>query len=168
MKTTDRPTDRPQTAPRARNARPTLTGSNAAARRMPELRVRMRARTLDEFIARYSAFVDDDRIFICTRTPQQPGTRLRLTLQLPSGETLLRGQGIVQRMESDAARPGMEIAFVPLGDASVQVMERLRSQRRANDDAPLTELVPESSALPVNPLREVSDGAIDSLLAKMF
>src|SRR2546422_1055142 len=179
----------------ARTTRPTLTGSSAAARRTLDLRVRMRAQTVEEFLERYSAFVEDDRIFIFTRAAQPVGTRLRFTLALASGAELLRGQGIVHRLSVDGERSGMELLFVPIGDDSVALLEQLRARREAalataepaavtpapddepapletlaapprfgEDWVPLPDLVPESSALPVNPLDGISEGALDYFL----
>lgn len=154
-----------------RAARPTLSGSRAVARSVVELHVRMRAATVDDFIERYYACLEEDRLFIHTRQTQPPGTRVRFTLHLQSGEPLLRGRGVVQRLGDDGARPGMEIAFVPVDGDGLRLVERLRERQVAHasrpsaDESPaLPELVPESNIVPVNPLGGISDGAIDDFI----
>lgn len=142
-----------------RSTKPTLIGSRAASRHALELRIHVRAASVDEFLDRYGSFVEDDRIFIVTRVEQPVGTRLRFTLHLASGVPVLSGRGVVERLSDIGERPGMQLLFDPVGDDSVRLLERLRERRvhqpvatdasaapRFSDDwAPLPELVPENS-----------------------
>src|SRR4051812_39178452 len=137
--------------PRA-TTRTTLIGNPAVAQRLLDVNIRLRARSADEFLARYSPFVEDDRIFIFTRAAPPVGTRLRFALRLAKGEVLLRGRGVVRRVNVDGDRPGMELLFVPADDSSAHFLERVRRRRAfempAHDGAPVSTSSPVLPALP--------------------
>src|SRR3954469_103708 len=86
------------------------------------LRVVIRSPDVETFIAKYSRFLKDDRIFIFTKASQPPGTRVRFTLALADGPALIHGEGIVPRIRPDqgdpAKPPGMELRFEPIDAAS--------------------------------------------------
>lgn len=97
------------------------------------LRVVVRAPDLDTFIERYARQIDGDRIFIFTKSPQPPGTRVRFSLQLASGETLIQGRGTVIRVQPDTGDPrrppGMELVFVPADDRSQTLVDFMLATR---------------------------------------
>src|SRR4051812_39230835 len=79
------------------------------------LKVVIRSPDIPTFVHKYSRFVRDDRIFIFTKTPQPVGTKLRFSIELENGTSLLRGAGTVKRMRAESADsskpPGMEVQF---------------------------------------------------------
>lgn len=97
------------------------------------LRVVVRSANVDDFIKKYSRFVKDDRIFIFTKTPKDPGTPIRFALELSGGIPLLLGEGTVTRVRKDVSdpkhQPGMEIKFTPLDHASAQLIEKMIASR---------------------------------------
>src|SRR4051812_43914978 len=102
------------------------TTDDAAQQPVIVLRVVIRSPDIDTFIAKYSRFVKDDRIFIFTKSSQPPGTRVRFTLELADGQPLIHGEGTVTRIRAeteDAARPpGMELSFQPLDAPSRELV----------------------------------------------
>jgi len=99
------------------------------------LRVVIRSPDLDTFIAKYSRFLKDDRIFIFTKSSQPPGTRVRFTLELADGQPLLVGEGTVVRVRPDlgdaAKPPGMELQFQPLDAPSRALVARMMHARQS-------------------------------------
>src|ERR1700744_2864268 len=93
------------------------------------LRVVIRSPDLDTFVAKYSRFIKDDRIFIFTKSSQPPGTQVRFTLELSDGQPLIHGEGKVTRVRPESADvtkpPGMELKFVPLDERSRELTERM-------------------------------------------
>ena len=99
------------------------------------LRVVIRSPDLDTFVAKYSRFIKDDRIFIFTKSSQPTGTRVRFTLELSDGQTLIHGEGTVTRIRPDGGDPskppGMELKFVPLDEGSRHLVDRMLKAREA-------------------------------------
>ncbi|HEY1585516.1 MAG TPA: hypothetical protein VGH63_07495, partial [Polyangia bacterium] len=97
------------------------------------LRVVIRSPDLDTFVNKYSRFVKDDRIFIFTKSSQPQGTRVRFTLELADGQPLLFGEGTVTRIRPESGDPskppGMELKFVPLDEASRELLGRMLRAR---------------------------------------
>src|SRR5262245_51675071 len=97
------------------------------------LRVVIRAPDRATFVAKYSRFVKDDRIFIFTKSAQEPGTQVRFTLELADSTVLLSGEGTVTRTRPDVGDPGkppgMELRFTPLDDASALLHNELLMAR---------------------------------------
>ena len=97
------------------------------------LRVTVRVPDLDAFIQRYSRHVVGDRIFIFSKSQQPLGTMVRFHLQLPSGEALLSGKGVVKRVQAEGgdARhpPGMELQFEPLDERSKTLVDFMLATR---------------------------------------
>src|SRR6266568_9082578 len=93
------------------------------------LRVVIRSPDVDTFIAKYSRFLKDDRIFIFTKASQPPGTRVRFTLELAEGPPLIHGEGTVTRIRADqgdpSKPPGMELRFQALDSASRDMVARM-------------------------------------------
>ena len=97
------------------------------------LRVVIRSPDLETFVSKYSRFIKDDRIFIFTKSSQPAGTRVRFTLELADGMPLIHGEGTVTRIRTDVGDPskppGMELKFVPLDEASRQLVGRMLQAR---------------------------------------
>jgi hypothetical protein len=96
--------------------------------RMPvPCRVVVGARDRDGFVARYRRHIDGDRIFLFTRVPPAPGTRIRFQIHLATGDCVLRGDGVVLRAvpEASAQAGGMEVRFVATDEASRALLRSL-------------------------------------------
>ncbi len=97
------------------------------------LRVVIRSPDLDTFVAKYSRFIKDDRIFIFTKSSQPAGTQVRFTLELSDGKPLIHGEGTVTRVRPETADvskpPGMELKFVPLDQHSRDLVDRMLKAR---------------------------------------
>jgi hypothetical protein len=97
------------------------------------LRVVIRSPDLDTFVAKYSRFIKDDRIFIFTKSSQPPGTHVRFTLELSDGQPLIHGEGTVTRVRPESPDtskpPGMELKFVPLDQSSKDLVVRMLKAR---------------------------------------
>jgi Tfp pilus assembly protein PilZ len=109
-----------------------------AASALIVLRVVIRSPDVDTFVAKYSRFLKDDRIFIFTKASQPPGTRVRFTLELSDGPPLIHGEGTVTRIRPDSGDaskpPGMELRFVPIDEASRKMVERMRATRSTSGE----------------------------------
>ncbi|HJL40151.1 MAG TPA: TIGR02266 family protein, partial [Myxococcales bacterium LLY-WYZ-16_1] len=88
------------------------------------LRVTLRYATVDEFIDRHCEHVSSAGLFVRTKAPKSPGTRIRFQLMLSDGQPALQGEGVVVSVRSDD-RPGMALRFNELDDGSRSVVERL-------------------------------------------
>ncbi len=88
------------------------------------IRVRLRYPSADEFVARFGAYLSSAGVFLPTRDPRPVGTRVRFELLLASGERVLCGTGVVQRL---SAR-GMLIQFISLDAPSQALVERVTAR----------------------------------------
>src|SRR3954465_14470048 len=111
------------------------TTDDAAQQPVIVLRVVIRSPDIDTFIAKYSRFLKDDRIFIFTKSSQPPGTRVRFTLELADGQPLIHGEGTVTRIRAETAaapRPrGRELSFQPLDEPSRALVARMTATRQS-------------------------------------
>src|SRR5262249_21759632 len=86
-------------------------------------------RCKDTFLFAYITDISAMGIFVQTRSPEHPGTRLNLRFSTPQGETMeLEGEVIwVNACRRGAANsnPGMGIQFVDLTDAQRQRLTQL-------------------------------------------
>ncbi len=87
-------------------------------------------RASDTFLFAYISDISAMGIFIRTRTPEPPGTRLNLSFSPPGGPAMdLEGEVIwinPPRDDDDKSRqPGMGLQFVDLGDAQREQLVRL-------------------------------------------
>lgn len=134
------------------------------------LRVVIRSPDLDTFVNKYSRFIKDDRIFIFTKSSQPAGTRVRFTLELADGMPLIHGEGTVTRIRSDSGDsskpPGMELKFIPLDEASRQLVARMLRAREATgqfkeESTDVQTKVRDNGSSPSSPsIREASSPAI--------
>jgi molecular chaperone DnaK len=111
--------------------------------RMPVgLVVRLSYGTVDEFVDRFAVNISRGGVFIRTREPRPVGTRLALDLRLQTGETVIRGEGVVRwiQVESPTAHPptapGMGIQFTDLDERSRALVERMVSLKERRGIAP--------------------------------
>ena len=91
------------------------------------LRIKLRYQNVDEFVVRYAENVSSAGLFIRTRAPKPPGTRVRFELILSDGDRALRGEGIVVGVQESEPQ-GMSVRFNVLEPRSEAVVERIVSQ----------------------------------------
>jgi molecular chaperone DnaK len=107
------------------------------------LLVRLSYGSIDEFVERFAVNMSRGGMFIRTRDPRAVGTALALEVRLQTGEAVIRGEGVVRWVRTEAverppAAPGMGVQFTRLDDASRVMVERLvasREQRAAAQGA---------------------------------
>jgi len=108
------------------------------------LLVRLAYGSVDEFIERFAVNMSRGGLFIRTRDPRPVGTAVHLEIRLQTGETVIRGQGIVRWVQAAEGgahshpplAPGMGIQFTSLDEPSRTVVERMVSLRDKRGLAP--------------------------------
>jgi len=104
--------------------------------------VRLSYGTLDEFVDRFAVNISRGGVFIRTREPRPIGTRLALELKLQTGETVMRGEGVVRWVQAEKASahplaaPGMGIQFTDLDEPSRALVDRMVSLKERRGVAP--------------------------------
>jgi molecular chaperone DnaK len=137
-----------------------------------ELRIRLALGSMDAFVERYALNVSRGGIFVRTRDPQPPGTRVDLEIALDNGEVVIRGEGVVRWTTPPSApgepdrQPGMGVKFAELtreSRALVDLIAATRGGDASSDEPPrpgdeaeeldfdLTEDEPAQVAQPVAP-----------------
>jgi molecular chaperone DnaK len=100
---------------------------------------------MDAFVERYALNVSKGGIFVRTRDPQPPGTRVALEVSLENGECVIRGTGVVRWTTPPSAPgeldrpPGMGIKFLELtrqSRALVDLMAATQGDGAASDEPP--------------------------------
>jgi hypothetical protein len=144
------------------------------------LRVVIRSPDLPTFVSKYSRFIKDDRIFIFTKSSQPPGTRVRFTLELSDGQPLITGEGTVTRIRPDSGDvtkpPGMELKFVPLDEASRELVGRMLQAREGTGQFAAVQTPPPPPPAPHGQFREettdaqtnIRDGSTSSSMPREF
>ena len=115
--------------------------------------------SVDEFVERFAVNMSRGGLFIRTREPRPVGTLLALELRLSSGETVIRGLGVVRWIQSAEATPaahpppspGMGIQFTELDEASRAVVERMVALREQRGLAPGAASTPPIAPRPDSP-----------------
>src|SRR6476659_777108 len=104
------------------------------------LKIKFKSSNLDQFIERYSVDVSRGGIFIRTKEPLPVGTQLKFEFQLQDASSLIAGEGtVVWIREHDPNRsgvaPGMGVRFDKLQSASLQVLEKILSEKSRRGEA---------------------------------
>ena len=88
--------------------------------------------TVDEFVEGYGQYFFRGGILLPTRRAKEEGERVALHIQIASGESVLRGEGIVQQVRTNAqgATVGMVIRFTRLDRSSKELVDRIMDHRR--------------------------------------
>jgi len=111
-------------------------------RRPVGLVVRLSYGTVGEFVDKFAVNISRGGIFIRTREPRPVGTLLALELKLQTGETVLRGQGVVRWVQAESATasppnaPGMGVQFTDLDGPSRALVERMVTLKERRGIAP--------------------------------
>jgi uncharacterized protein (TIGR02266 family) len=88
------------------------------------LRITLRYKDLEEFVERYAENVSAAGLFLRTKAPKAPGTKIRFELLLSEGSRALRGEGVVVTVRGDD-KPGMALRFNQLEPESQAVVDRI-------------------------------------------
>jgi molecular chaperone DnaK len=106
------------------------------------LLVRLRYGTVDEFVAAFAVNISKGGIFIRSRDPKPVGTAVTFELRLQSGETVIRGAGVVRWIQAEKPGaqppvvPGMGIQFTALDEPSRALVERMVARKEPRGVAP--------------------------------
>ncbi|HEY6002545.1 MAG TPA: TIGR02266 family protein, partial [Anaeromyxobacter sp.] len=106
------------------------------------LAVRLSYGTVDEFVDRFAVNISRGGVFIRTRDARPVGTRLSLELKLQTGETVMRGEGVVRWVQAEnasahpPAAPGMGIQFTDLDERSRALVDRMVTLKERRGVAP--------------------------------
>lgn len=105
------------------------------AARPKGLRVRIECATLEEFVEAFHRDTDASSVFVPTAKVLPEGAECAFSLELPDGQPMLRGLGVVLNSWSTAAnrfgRAGVHIGFTQLTTSSEAVLEELLEAREA-------------------------------------
>jgi uncharacterized protein (TIGR02266 family) len=98
--------------------------------RAPRFTINHEFSSVDQFITEYVTDISSSGVFIRSKDPLPPGTKvnLRFTVIMDEIETI-EGVGEVVRMSSNP--PGMGVAFVELTPYSVRLIQRIMSARKS-------------------------------------
>jgi hypothetical protein len=101
----------------------------AEAKKKKGLCITTRCKSLDEFIAKFHKFVDEDSFFIATRDTRPVGLETGFSIHLADKTPVLRGTCVVLQVWSNAANPfrlpGLRIRVKHLAASSIETFERL-------------------------------------------
>lgn len=93
------------------------------------LRIRLPYATEEEFVEKYGSNVARGGLFIATRSPRPEGQGLVFELVLADGSRLLRGEGLVVKVQAEGTRAGMTVRFVRLDAYSKALIDRIVSRK---------------------------------------
>ncbi len=93
------------------------------------LRIRLPYATEEEFVEKYGSNVARGGLFIATRSPKPEGQGLAFELVLADGSRLLRGEGLVVKVQAEGTRAGMTVRFVRLDAHSKALIDRIVSRK---------------------------------------
>jgi len=120
------------------STRPELTQSTPDSSAKPTpIRARLdKFQTVDEFAAGYQQHFLPDGIRLPTRQVKPVGTRIALKLELATGATALRADGVVEaiRENSDGQPIGMDIRFEKIEPNSRRLIERMQADRSEKEN----------------------------------
>jgi molecular chaperone DnaK len=111
-------------------------------RRAVGLAVRLSYGSVDEFVERFAVNISRGGLFIRTRDPKPVGSLLVFELRLLSGESVMKGEGVVRWLQpadptAHPPRPaGMGVQFLRLDDTSRALVERIVTLKERRGMAP--------------------------------
>lgn len=88
--------------------------------------------TVDEFVEGYGQYFFRGGILLPTRHTREEGETIQLHLQISSGETVLRGEGVVKqvRLNAEGRTVGLVIHFRRLDARSKEIVDRIMDAKR--------------------------------------
>lgn len=116
------------------------------------LRIRLPFGSEEEFIEKYGSNVARGGVFVATHALKPEGALLAFELVLADGQRLLRGEGVVQKVQVDegGGRAGMTLRFTRLDSRSKALVDRLVAARLGLSGGP-PELEAEPATRPSPP-----------------
>ena len=144
------------------------------------LRIATRCTSVDQFVAAFARFCDEQTFFVSTLAARPVGLETAFSVDLAGGEPVLRGTGIVlDSWPTDAnlfGRPGLRLGVRRLTAESEKIFQRLiahdaapkqqvpleptqRTVQPAEHRTPGSELI-----LPANPLMNLSDESLEGFV----
>lgn len=143
------------------------------------LRIATRCTSVDQFVAAFSRFCDEQTFFVSTLASRPIGLETAFSVDLAGGEPVLRGTGIVLDSWPTEAnlfgRPGLRLGVRRLTAESEKIFQRLiardatpkpvpldptqRNVQPAEHRTPGSELI-----LPANPLMNLSDESLEGFV----
>src|SRR5512137_1831312 len=103
------------------------------------LLVRLAYATVADFRLRFAPNLTRTGVFIQTRQPRPVGTAVAFELRLSTGERVVRGEGVVRRVEDDdpgaipPRLPGMAVQFTLLDAESKAMVDGVVAEREARE-----------------------------------
>jgi type IV pilus assembly protein PilZ len=97
-------------------------------------RVNVTFDSLDSFLHGYSVNISRGGMFVATSTPLDIDTKIKLSIKLEHGDSLIEGEGAVVRcQEKDrddpTCTPGMAIRFIKLSTKSREIVNEIVRKR---------------------------------------
>ncbi len=114
--------------------------------------------TQDEFADHFATNISAGGVFLQSRDPKPKGTLLRFEVQLSSGQTVLKGSGVVAWARAPSAAgqplqvPGMGVKFLELDEPSRALVRRILERKGAASTASPRPAAP-AAAPPRPPIR---------------
>ncbi|MCB9507114.1 MAG: hypothetical protein H6698_03380 [Myxococcales bacterium] len=132
--------------------------------------------TLDEYVQGWGQYYYSGGILLPTRSAEEPGTAVSLNIQIANGETVLRGEGVVQEARTNSAGEtvGMVIRFTRLDPRSKdlvgEILARKKEVRHTSSEAAVEEPepLPTPAAGPGAPELGAIAAAIDETFDSIF
>lgn len=133
--------------------------------------------TVDEYIHGWGAYYYGAGILIPTRKVQDPGTIVALHIEIATGEPVLRGEGVVEEIRTDAsgATVGLVVRFTRLDARSKELTQQILANKReareesasvsAAPSGPSEEVAPHATAEDLGALAEAFDETFDKIFA---
>lgn len=121
--------------------------------------------TVDEYVHGWGHYYYGSGILLPTRKAEPAGTDVSLHIEIATGETVLRGEGVVEevRANSEGQPVGMVIRFTRLDATSKRLIAEILDHKKATRTS-ASHTVPEESA----PKEDTSDVPAISAIADAF
>lgn len=90
--------------------------------------------TIEEYVHGWGQYYYIGGILLPTRNTEPTGTNVTLHIQIATGDTVLRGEGVVEDVRNNAAGDpvGMVIRFTKLDSTSKALVDQILDQKRAS------------------------------------
>lgn len=89
---------------------------------LPLVKLRLPYESEEEFLAKLGPSLARNQLFVATRTPKAVGSVFAFLFVLKNGSKILGGEGRVEAISSDPARPGMTLGLTALDPDSQELL----------------------------------------------
>ncbi|HEY3446859.1 MAG TPA: Hsp70 family protein [Myxococcales bacterium] len=103
---------------------------------LPLIKLRLPYESEEEFLAKLGPSLARNQIFVGTRSPKALGTVFAFLFVLKNGAKILGGEGKVESISADPARPGMTVAIRALDHDSQDLLALANGTRKSRPPAP--------------------------------